>query len=34
MNANFGLIHELQLPKKIKNQAYFDRSMQVIQDAA
>jgi methylenetetrahydrofolate--tRNA-(uracil-5-)-methyltransferase len=34
MNANFGLIDELHVSKKIKHQAYFDRSMQVIQDGA
>ncbi len=27
MNANFGLIQELNVPKKIKKQAYYDRAM-------
>jgi methylenetetrahydrofolate--tRNA-(uracil-5-)-methyltransferase len=30
MNANFGLIEELLVPKKVKKQAYFDRAMKEL----
>jgi methylenetetrahydrofolate--tRNA-(uracil-5-)-methyltransferase len=30
MNANFGLIQEIKISKKLKKQAYFDRAMQEL----